>query len=316
VTVALAGGIVVAPFADLAADAATVTYAAAVSVDPAYHLDARAENLMALAAWALGALVLAAGPLRAPVVAAVARAGDAVGPRRVYGALLRGINRLSDRVHDTEVRDLRNSLAAIMVPGGLLIAIALVVAPTRDTYALGTVEARDLPTIALLALAVLAGFTAARGPGRLRPVLAVSVLGFALAAVYAATGAPDVALVAVVVETVMTLVFVGVFSRLPRTRRASEHRHERGPRHERRNAIAGFVAGVGAFVTIWAALSRPSSAGNAAAEHVRLAPDAHGGDVVTVILADFRGLDTMVEITVLLVAIAGVASLLGRGRAW
>jgi multicomponent Na+:H+ antiporter subunit A len=38
--------------------------------------------------------------------------------------------------------------------------------------------------------------------------------------------------------------------------------------------------------------------------------------VVTVILADFRGLDTMVEITVLAVAVIGVASLLRRGRAW
>ena len=45
---------------------------------------------------------------------------------------------------------------------------------------------------------------------------------------------------------------------------------------------------------------------------VRLTPDAHGGDVVTVILADFRGLDTMVEITVLAAAIVGVASLLRR----
>jgi multicomponent Na+:H+ antiporter subunit A len=35
-----------------------------------------------------------------------------------------------------------------------------------------------------------------------------------------------------------------------------------------------------------------------------------------VILADFRGFDTLVEISVLAVAIAGVASLLRHGRAW
>ena len=34
------------------------------------------------------------------------------------------------------------------------------------------------------------------------------------------------------------------------------------------------------------------------------------------ILADFRGLDTMVEITVLAVAVIGVAGLLRRGRPW
>ena len=37
---------------------------------------------------------------------------------------------------------------------------------------------------------------------------------------------------------------------------------------------------------------------------------------MTVILADFRGLDTMVEITVLAVAVVGVASLLRGGRSW
>jgi multicomponent Na+:H+ antiporter subunit A len=35
-----------------------------------------------------------------------------------------------------------------------------------------------------------------------------------------------------------------------------------------------------------------------------------------VILADFRGLDTLVEITVLAVAMVGVAALLRRGRPW
>jgi multicomponent Na+:H+ antiporter subunit A len=76
------------------------------------------------------------------------------------------------------------------------------------------------------------------------------------------------------------------------------------------------LAGAGAFATIWAALSRPTAAGSVAAEHVRRAPEAHGGDVVTVILADFRGLDTLVEITVLAVAMVGVAALLRRGRPW
>ena len=76
--------------------------------------------------------------------------------------------------------------------------------------------------------------------------------------------------------------------------------------HERRGATAGEQPDPASD------LFGPSDA----AEHIRRTPDAHGGDVVTVILADFRGLDTMVEITVLAVAIIGVASLLRRGRSW
>ena len=79
---------------------------------------------------------------------------------------------------------------------------------------------------------------------------------------------------------------------------------------------SGLVAGAGAFATIWAALSRTNVGTSDAEQQIRLTPDAHGTDVVTVILADFRGLDTLVEITVLATAIIGVALLLRRGRAW
>ncbi len=80
--------------------------------------------------------------------------------------------------------------------------------------------------------------------------------------------------------------------------------------------MSGAVAGLAAFVAIWAALSRTNLGVSDAGEQIRRTPEAHGTDVVTVILADFRGLDTLVEITVLATAIIGVALLLRRGRAW
>jgi len=86
--------------------------------------------------------------------------------------------------------------------------------------------------------------------------------------------------------------------------------------HRIRNLVVGVLAGGGAFAAIWASLSRPTPRAVDAAEYIRRAPEAHGTDVVTVILADFRGLDTMVEVTVLLVAVFGVASLLRRGTVW
>ena len=311
----LAGGIVVAPFARLARDAASVTNGAAVAVAPGYHATASSENLMALAAWAAGALVLLAPRVREPVVRAVTRAGDALGPRRWYALALVGSNRLSDRLHDLEVRDLRTSIAAVFVPAAVLVAAGFAVTPTRGSYVLGTIARDDLPLLPLLALVLAATFTVARDSGRLRPVLALSVLGFALAAVYAVAGAPDVALVAVLVETVLTVVFVGAFSRLPKLP-VSERSPGRPAPHRSRNLAVAVLAGGGAFAAVWAALSRPTSTAADAAEHIRRAPEAHGGDVVTVILADFRGLDTMVEITVLFVAVFGVASLLRRGTVW
>jgi multicomponent Na+:H+ antiporter subunit A len=307
---ALVGGLVVGPFAGLARDAAAVTHNAPVDLSPAYHVDARAENVMALAAWALGGAFLLLPRALAAVAGAIARAGDRLGPRHWYGVSLHALNVYSDRLHDAEVRDLRNSIAAVLVPTGVLMALGFVFTPTRGSFSVGSIEAQDLPIVVLLVLSVAAAFTVVRDRGRLRPVLALAVLGFALAGVYAVVGAPDVALVAVLVETIFTLVFVGVFSRLPQPRRRAAE-----PRR-RRNQLAGIVAGIAAFAAIWATLSRTSPASGDAADQIARTREAHGGDVVTVILADFRGLDTMVEITVLAVAVVGVASLLSRGRSW
>ena len=220
----------------LAGDAATVTHGAAVDVSPAYHLDARAENIDG--AGGLGARrgvpALRARPRRrrrrsrrAPATASGRAAGTA--------STLRALNVFSDRLHDAEVRDLRNSIAAVLVPTGVLVALGFAFTPTSGSFTVGSVEPEDLPILVLLVLCVAAAFTVVRDPGRLRPVLALSVLGFALAAVYAVTGAPDVALVAVLVETIFTLVFVGVFSRLAA---AAPARGPRAARRTRRN-VAG-----------------------------------------------------------------------------
>ena len=74
------------------------------------------------------------------------------------------------------------------------------------------------------------------------------------------------------------------------------------------------IAGAFAFAVVWGSLSQPAAQESASADLTRLTPAAHGKDVVTVILADFRGLDTMGEITVVALVLLGVATLLRRGR--
>ncbi|WP_306748198.1 hydrogen gas-evolving membrane-bound hydrogenase subunit E [Saccharothrix yanglingensis] len=313
--VAVFGGVVVEPFARLASDAAGVSAGGPVALSPAYHLDARPENLMAVAAWVLGGLLLALPRVADRVAPAVAAAGERWGPRRAYEAALHGLGRLSAALHDREVRDLRTSIAAVLVPAGVLIGLAFAATPTAGAYVVGAVVGADWLILPLLAVVVIATVLIARARSRVAVALALAVVGFALAAVYALVGAPDVALVAVVVETMLTLVFVAALARMPSEDPVRDPVVPVRPGRRRRDLPAGGVAGLAVLVSVWGFLSQPA-ADSVSAEHVRLTPDAHGGDVVTVIVADFRGLDTLVEITVLLVAVVGVATLMRRGRLW
>ncbi|SDQ41563.1 hydrogen gas-evolving membrane-bound hydrogenase subunit E [Quadrisphaera sp. DSM 44207] len=328
--VGVLGGLVTAPFTRLAEDAGTVTAAAPVALAPAYHLDARPENLMALAAWVLGGLLIAAPGLTRWASRGLVVAGDRLGPRRTSSAALRGLSAASAALHSREVRSVRTSVAAVLVPGGLLTALAFFATPTAGAYAVGDFAGSDWLIVPLLALVAAATVAAVRAAQRLVLVLALSVVGFALAVVYALVAAPDVALVAVVVETMLTLVFLGAMARLPAARAVRPGRPApTGARPWRRRvdalapaerrwpaALAGTIAGLAVFGTVWGFLSQPAEGPGVSAEHVRLAPAAHAADVVTVIVSDFRGLDTMVEITVLLVAGVGVATLLRRGKLW
>ena len=322
---ALTGGIWTAPFAELAGDAASATLGHHAEVHVAYHLDTRTENLMALAAWALGALLLAAPALWRPAALALARAGDRVGPARAYEVGLNFLNHLSTAFHDIEVRDLRSRVAAVLVPGGILVLLGFLATPTAGAFALGTVNGTDLLVVAMLALVAVAAIVVTTTHEHVSIVLALAVVGLGLATVYALLGAPDVALVAMLVETVVTLVFLAIVAYAPRgerpTRRelagAASRPHRRAHQSRRwRDPLIGAVAGGAAFLVVWASLSRPAATERVVDQQIDLTPAAHGKDVVTVILADFRGLDTMVEITVIGVAVFGVIALLRRGRSW
>ncbi len=58
---------------------------------------------------------------------------------------LRGLNRLSNGLHDIEVRDLRSRLVAVIVPGAALVALGVAVAPLEGAYRVGELPASDAP---------------------------------------------------------------------------------------------------------------------------------------------------------------------------
>ena len=144
---------------------------------------------------------------------------------------------------------------------------------------------------------------------RLAAVLLVGLTGYGCGTIFAFHGAPDLALTQFLVETLTLVIFVLVLRTLPAEADAANMRRHRLPR-------AVLALAVGATVTALAAFAMAARTGTPIAD---LLPDAayyrgHGANTVNVLLVDIRAWDTLGEISVLLVAATGVASMVFRHR--
>jgi multicomponent Na+:H+ antiporter subunit A len=149
--------------------------------------------------------------------------------------------------------------------------------------------------------------------------LSLSGVGFALSVVFALLRAPDVALVAVLVETLFGVLFLAFLGLLPRNVEhadvvPSDEPQEAAHTHRVRDSVLATFGGLLAFLAAWGVLSRPAPVDSVFEQYITMTPDAHGAAVVTVILADFRGLDTLGEITVVGIAFLGIATFIRRRR--
>jgi multicomponent Na+:H+ antiporter subunit A len=294
--------------------AASVSALAGIHVHVAYHLDLRHENVMAIASWAAGIMLLFSERLWAPAARRVALLGKRYGPAHIYNQVLDGLEYVSDSIHQFEVRDLRSRVATILAPAGLLVGLAVALTPNNDAFIIGGWERGDLPLATMLLAAAMASVAVAIPRSHLRIVLTMSCVGFSLSVIYALLGAPDVALVAVLVETVLSVFFICMLLLMPRSILRFETREPLERFGMRRDFALAALTGAMAFLVVWGVLSRPSPSHELIDMYDQLTPAAHGQAVVTVILADFRGFDTMGEITVISLVMLGVLSLIRKGR--
>ena len=162
--------------------------------------------------------------------------------------------------------------------------------------------------VGLLMLAAALGATVMRN--RLAAVLLVGVTGYGCGAIFAFHGAPDLALTQFLVETLTLVIFVLVLRTLPaEADRADINRQPAAARARWRWRSAPPSPTLAVFAMA-ARTGTPIAA---------LLPDAayyrgHGANTVNVLLVDIRAWDTLGEISVLLVAATGVASMVFRHR--
>ena len=167
-------------------------------------------------------------------------------------------------------------------------------------------ELSDVPIAAMLLVAALGAAIVRR---RFSAAIFLGAAGYAMAGLFLVYGAPDLALTQVAVETLATVVFVLVLRRLP-----DRFEHQSTPRRRAVRLVIAMLVGVTVF--IFALVAGGVRLGTPVSEEMvaRSLPDGHGRNVVNVILVDFRGWDTMGEITVLGVAAIGAVALARVGR--
>lgn len=222
---------------------------------------------------------------------------------RAYRRLMR---RLDDVAADVTAFTQRGSLPVYL--GGILVVFVVTVGVPLIQYTSLPERTRawDKSPAQLVfgVFVAVAAVLVARARRRLKAVILLGVCGYGIAGLFMLHGAPDLALTQVLVETVTLVVFVLVMRRLPPY---FSDRPLVGSRWVRLGiALAvGLTVGALALIVPGARIHDPVSV-----DFAREAVAFGGGkNIVNVTLVDIRAWDTMGEISVLLVAATGVASL-------
>jgi len=139
-------------------------------------------------------------------------------------------------------------------------------------------------------------------------VVVTGVVGLVTALCFIGFSAPDLALTQLTVEAVSTVILLMGLALLPR-----HTPHESSPGRKWRDVFIALGGGAGMTWLAWVMLTRDHD--SIAWYFLNQSAIAGGGtNVVNVILVDFRGYDTMGEITVLGIAAIGVLALMDGMR--
>ncbi len=239
--------------------------------------------------------------LRGPVAQAQERLSHDWSAERSYRFGMRHLDRIAVEVTGVAQRGSASAYLGIILVVVVVLPGSVLLLNSHDV----SVRLWDSPWQAVVAVVVgLAAVMAVRSRRRLRAVLLAGATGYGTAVLFVLHGAPDLALTQVLVETLSLVVFVLALRRLPEyftDRPLTRQRYWRmGLGLAVGLAVAGFLlVGVSAREAIPVSTLLPD-----------LAKDYGGGiNVVNVILVDTRAWDTLGEISVLVAAATGVASL-------
>ncbi len=162
----------------------------------------------------------------------------------------------------------------------------------------------SLIELTMLALAAFGAIVTVVTRSRLLAILALGLLGSAVAAIFVFYGAIDVAMTQLLVETLVVVIVAVALLRLPQL--TPKPGFETRWLHLGVAVATGLAMSLALMAVLTTDLDRRVTAFFEAAS----VPEAFGRNIVNVILVDFRALDTLGEIAVVVIAALGAVALL------
>ena len=205
---------------------------------------------------------------------------------------------------------LASQSAIVLLAAFVPVAFALRQVPLRDL-----IPATDIlpgaPETILILMTVVAAYVTVRVRTRLGAIISLGVVGVSVTLFYVFFSAPDLALTQLLIEVLTVVLLVLVFTKLPPDTRPPMQNLKQA-----RNVLVALAAGAfGFFLVLFNSSDAMQAAQSISGFFLHNAvPSGHGANVVNVILVDFRGFDTMGEITVLALAALGGYALLNAPR--
>lgn len=198
----------------------------------------------------------------------------------------------------------------------VLLAACVPVAAALGSVPLGTLlpQSWTLPApteTILVLLTIVSAFVTVRVGTRMGAIISLGVVGVTVTLFYVFFSAPDLALTQLLIEVLTLVLLVLVFSKLPPDASPAMQKLKQA-----RNLLVSLAAGAFGFFLVLMNSSEAMQAAHSISGYFlqNSVPLGHGANVVNVILVDFRGFDTMGEITVLALAALGGYALLNAPR--
>jgi multicomponent Na+:H+ antiporter subunit A len=247
--------------------------------------------------------------LRAPVRRLLARIPQNINGAQLWEATIQGTYTVASWVtRNVQGITLLQQARGILITAVVAMIVALSAVNWPDDFPINWSVEPHVPEVIMAALAIFAAVITVIAPSRLGAITSLGVVGISITLFFVFHSAPDLAITQLLVDILTLVLLILVFYRIPPNEYVQSQRNK-----GTRNIILSVFVGLLGFFFVLFTVSRPYFPVIGDYFLYNSVALGHGGNVVNVLLVDFRGFDTYGEVTVLGIAAVGGYAVLRAG---